>query len=198
MRGGARLPPEFINTKRMTPMTDNTESTPAAPDAENLISAQLDALHARLAEAEATAAGAKDYQMRTAAELDNVRKRAEREIETAKKYGAERVLGDLLAIIDSLELGLKAASVQEATVQSIAEGMALTHKQLLGFFERYGVAQVDPAGQPFNPQLHEAVSAVPSVDVAPNHVLSVMQKGYRLHERLLRPAMVVVAKAPAE
>lgn len=180
-------------------MTDNTEPTPAAaPEADTLISAQLDALHARLAEAEAAAASVRDHQLRAAAELDNVRKRAEREIDTAKKYGSERVLGDLLSIVDSLELGLKAALMPDATPQAIAEGLALTHKQLLGFFERHGVAQVDPLGKPFDPTLHEAISAVPSADVAANHVLSVMQKGYRLHERLLRPAMVVVAKAPTE
>ncbi|GAC1621174.1 MAG: hypothetical protein NVS9B10_03680 [Nevskia sp.] len=126
-----------------------------------------------------------------------MRKRADREIDNARRYGAERVLGDLLAITDSLDLGLKAAASPEATAQSIGEGLAITHKQLLQMLEKYGVSVVDPAGQPFNPDLHEAVSAIPSDAVPPNHVLGVMQKGYRLHERLLRPAMVMVAKAPA-
>ena len=177
-------------------MTDNTEPTPAALDPDNLLSSQLDALHEKLAEAETAAAAAKDQQLRAAAELENVRKRAEREIESARKYGAERVLGDLLAISDSLELGLKAASGPDASVRSILEGLALTQKQFLMMFEKYGVAVVDPAGQPFNPEFHEAVSVVPSADVPANQVLGVMQKGYRLHDRLLRPAMVVVAKAP--
>jgi molecular chaperone GrpE len=154
-------------------------------------------LAARVAEAEKQAAAYRDQHLRAVAELDNVRKRVEREVATSLKYGAERVLGDLLAVSDSLDLGLRAASSPEASAQSIAEGLALTQKQLLAFFERHGVKVVDPAGQPFNPELHEAVSMVPSAEVAPNHVVAVMQKGYRLHERLLRPAMVVVAKAPA-
>ncbi len=177
-------------------MTDNTEPTPAALDPDNLLSSQLDSLHEKLAEAETAAAVAKDQQLRAAAELENVRKRAEREIDSARKYGAERVLGDLLTISDSLELGLKAASGPDASVRSILEGLALTQKQFLMMFEKYGVAVVDPAGQPFNPEFHEAVSVVPSADVPANQVLGVMQKGYRLHDRLLRPAMVVVAKAP--
>jgi molecular chaperone GrpE len=159
---------------------------------------EIAALQARLAEAEQQLAAAKDHHLRTLAELDNVRKRAEREIDSHRKYSAERVLADLLAVCDSLELGLKAVGSPEAAAKAIADGLELTHKQLLSFFEKYGVRQVDPQGQPFNPELHEAVSMVPSAEVPPNHVLNVMQKGYRLHERLLRPAMVVVARAPAD
>lgn len=180
-------------------MTDQSDMASAAPDNlnDNPVSIEeYEALNAKLTEAEAAAATARDGHLRALAELDNVRKRAEREIDSARKYGSERVLGDLLAIGDSLELGLKAANAPEATVQSIREGMALTQKQLAMFFEKFGVAVVDPAGQVFDPTYHEAVSAIPSADVAPNHVISVMQKGYRLHERLLRPAMVIVAKAP--
>lgn len=178
-------------------MTETNEPiTPATDDqVQAQLSTQLEALHARLAEAEAAAAATRDQQLRTAAELDNMRKRSEREIDTARKYGAERVLGDLLAITDSLDLGLQAAAAPEASAQSIREGMALTHKQLSMMLEKYGVAVVDPVGQPFNPDFHEAISAVPNTELPPNHVISVMQKGYRLHERLLRPAMVVVSKA---
>jgi molecular chaperone GrpE len=136
--------------------------------------------------------------LRAVAELDNVRKRAEREIGTANRYGAERVLADLLAVADSLELGLKAAGEGGPAVKAIADGLALTFRQLQAFFEKHGVKVLDPLGQPFNPDLHEAVSALESASVAPNHVMAVMQKGYRLHERLLRPAMVTVARAPAD
>ncbi|MBL6751545.1 MAG: nucleotide exchange factor GrpE [Nevskia sp.] len=177
----------------MTEQTDlHTEAQGAGDPA-----AEIAALKAQLAEAQQQAAAARDQQLRAIAELDNVRKRAEREIGTANKYGAERILGDLLAVTDSLELGLKAAAAPDASAKAIAEGLALTHKQLHSFLEKHGVKVVDPAGHPFNPELHEAVSAVESAEVAPNHVLSVMQKGYRLHERLLRPAMVTVARAPA-
>lgn len=174
-------------------MTEHTEPSAAAADPVD----EIAALKAKLAEAEQQVAALRDQSLRAAAETDNVRKRAEREISTSLKYGADRVLGDLLAVIDSLELGLRAADAPEASVKSIGEGLALTHKQLLSFFEKHGVKVLDPAGQAFNPDLHEAVSAVESADVAPNHVVAVMQKGYRLHERLLRPAMVMVARAPA-
>ena len=175
-------------------MTENSET----PAGEAGPGAEIAALKARLAEVEQQAAAAKDHQLRAIAELDNVRKRAEREIASASRYGSEKVLGDLLAVTDSLELGLKAAESPEASAKSIAEGLALTHKQLQSFFDKHGVKVVDPAGHPFNPEIHEAVSAVESDAVAPNHVLFVMQKGYRLHERLLRPAMVTVARAPAK
>jgi len=177
-------------------MTENTDTAAsAAPaDAAADAAAEIAALRAKLAEAEKAA---QEARVRAAAEFDNVRKRLEREAETSKKYGAERLLGELLGVSDSLELGLKAAQAPEDSAQSIGEGMALTHKQLHAFFDKHGVKVVDPAGQPFNPEQHEAVSMIESAEVAPNHVLSVMQKGYRLHERLLRPAMVVVAKAPA-
>ncbi len=179
-------------------MTESSATPSAAPEASSTSVSieEYEALNARLTEAEAAASTARDAQLRAMAELDNVRKRAEREIDSARKFGTERVLGDLLAINDSLELGIKAAGSPEATAASIGEGMTLTHGQLLKFFEKHGISILDPAGQPFNPDLHEAVSAVPSTDVAPNHVISVLQKGYRLHERLLRPAMVIVAKAP--
>ena len=130
------------------------------------------------------------------ADLDNVRKRAEREIANAAKYSAEKLLGELLGVADSLDLGLAAAGKPGAQVAALTEGMELTRRQLFSVLEKHGVRAVDPRGEPFNPDLHEAVTLVPSSEVAPNHVLNVMQKGYRLHERLLRPAMVVVAKAP--
>jgi molecular chaperone GrpE len=177
-------------------MTENIDpnlppETPADPAAE------IAALQAKLVQTEQALAAAKDQHLRTAAEFDNVRKRAEREVATSLKYGAERVLGELLSVCDSLDLGLKAVQAPDASAKSIGEGLALTHKQLGAFLDKHGVKVLDPVGQPFNPELHEAVSMLESAEVAPNHVISVMQKGYRLHERLLRPAMVVVAKAPS-
>ena len=155
-------------------------------------------LAGRLAEAEAKAVAARDAQLRAVADLDNVRKRAEREISNASKYSAEKLLGELLGVADSLDLGLVAAAKPEAQVSALVEGMKLTQKQVLSLLEKNGVKQVDPKGQPFNPELHEAVTMIPSADLPPNHVVEVMQKGYRLHDRLLRPAMVVVSKAPPE
>lgn len=126
-----------------------------------------------------------------------MRRRVERESATLQKYALEKILGDLIGVADSLEMALNAVASESAETRAHLEGLTLTHKQLWSTLERYGVGLVDPQGQPFNPEFHEAVSMVESADVAANHVLSVMQKGYKLHDRLLRPAMVVVAKAPA-
>lgn len=157
-------------------------------------------LSALLTDAEARAATARDVQLRAMAELENTRRRLEREAQTSLRYANENLLRELLGVCDSLELGLKAAEGADPQTQAKAliEGKQLTYRQLLALLEKYGVQPVDPQGQPFNPDLHQAMTLVESAEVQPNHVVEVMQKGYRLHERLLRPAMVVVAKAPPE
>ncbi len=177
-------------------MNETNEATPeASADASEAAVAQMLSLQARIAELEAQVVSTRDQHIRAIAEMDNVRKRAEREMSNSAKFAAERMLSDLLAISDSLDLGLKAASAPDALVKTIADGMEMTHRQFLGFLEKHHVKVLDPVGEPFNPEQHEAVAAIPSADVAPNHVVTVMQKGYRLHERLLRPAMVVVAQS---
>lgn len=168
------------------------DETASAADAQP----DLAALSAQLDELRAQAQSAKEAQLRALAEVDNVRKRAEREIGAAAKFGAEKLLGELLGISDSVDLGLQAAAAPDVQVKTIVEGLELTRRQLIAVLEKQGVTQIDPKGQPFNPDFHEAVSMVPSAEVPPNHVLNVMQKGYKLHERLLRPAMVIVARAP--
>ncbi|HZP13572.1 MAG TPA: nucleotide exchange factor GrpE [Nevskiaceae bacterium] len=175
-------------------MNDTPETDPAA-EAQDPIAV----LQAQLADAEARAATARDAQLRAVAELDNIRRRLERDKDAAVKFANENLLRELTNISDSLELGLKAAESADVKDQAKAliEGKQLTYKQLMALLEKYGVKQIDPTGKPFNPDLHQAMSMVPSDDVPANHVLSVMQKGYTLHDRLLRPATVVVAKAPA-
>lgn len=158
---------------------------------------EVEALRAQLAAAEQKAAENWDQALRATAELENVRRRVERESALSQKYALERVLGELIVVADNLDLALKAVAGESAETRAHLEGLQLTHKQLWTTLERYGVSLIDPAGAPFNPTFHEAVSMVESAEVAPNHVLSVMQKGYKLHDRLLRPAMVVVARAPA-
>jgi molecular chaperone GrpE len=177
-------------------MSDNieTETTPQPEGPE----AEIAALKAQLAEAEAKAAAARDAQLRAAAEAENTRRRLERDADATRKYASEKLLGDLLAIADSLELGLRASEAPEAQVKALAEGMQLTHRQLMAFLEKNGVRPVDPQGEPFNPDAHQAMTMIETIDTPANHVMSVMQKGYKLHERLLRPAMVVVAKTPAQ
>jgi molecular chaperone GrpE len=167
---------------------DQQDPAEAGPD-------DAETLRAQLAAAEAKAAENWDKALRAAAELENVRRRMERESAQLQKYALERILGELIGVNDSLELALKAVAGENEETRKHLEGVALTHKQFWQTLERYGVSAVDPLGQPFNPELHEAVSTLESAEVAPNHVLSVMQKGYKLHDRLLRPAMVVVSRA---
>jgi molecular chaperone GrpE len=132
-----------------------------------------------------------DRYLRTAAELENVRKRAARDMENARKFALERFATELLAVRDSLEMGLEAA--EGANVTDLIEGSRATLKQLVSTMERFGVTEVDPEGEPFDPTLHEAMTVQPSAEVEPNTVLTVFQKGYTLNGRLLRPARVMVA-----
>ncbi|HWM30022.1 MAG TPA: nucleotide exchange factor GrpE [Woeseiaceae bacterium] len=135
-----------------------------------------------------------DKYLRAAAELENVRKRAARDMDNARKFALERFATELLAVRDSLEMGLQAAD--GAGAAELIEGNRATLKQLVATMERFGVAEVDPEGEPFDPALHEAMTMQPSAEVEPNTVLTVFQKGYTLNGRLLRPARVVVAAAP--
>lgn len=129
--------------------------------------------------------------LRERAELDNQRKRVARDIDMARKFANERLLGDLLPVIDSLEAGLTVAGTEP---NALREGMELTLRQLLKVAGDNGLVAVDPVGQPFNPEHHQAMSLVPAPGVAPNHVVQVYQKGWLLNERLLRPALVVVSQ----
>jgi len=176
---------------------NDTPETPAEPTADS--QDPIAVLQAQLADAEARAATARDAQLRAVAELDNIRRRLERDKDAAVKFANENLLRELTNICDSLELGLKAAESADVKDQAKAliEGKQLTYKQLMALLEKYGVKQLDPKGKPFDPDRHQAMSMVESKDVPPNHVLNVMQKGYTLHDRRLRPATVVVAKAPA-
>ncbi len=137
-----------------------------------------------------------DLALRTKAEMENLRKRTERELENAHKYALEKFAGELLAVRDSLEMGVQAAGDAEAA--QLKEGSELTLKMLTQVMEKFGIQAVDPAGEKFDPELHQAMSMQETADVAPNTVVAVMQKGYTLNDRLLRPAMVMVAKAPAD
>jgi molecular chaperone GrpE len=138
--------------------------------------------------------------LRTQAELENVRRRAERDVQNAHKYGLEKFASELLPVLDSMEMGLAAIGgidSADETTANLIEGMELTLKMFRDAVARFGITSLDPVGEAFNPEFHQAMSMVESADAAPNTVLDVMQKGYLLNERLIRPAMVVVAKAPA-
>ena len=134
--------------------------------------------------------------VRAAAELDNVRKRAARDVDNARKFAIERFSGDLLAVRDSLEMGLMSAD--NADAEQLRTGSEATLKLFATTMERFGISELDPQGEPFDPEFHEAMTMQPSADVEPGSVLTVFQKGYTINGRLLRPARVVVASEPAE
>jgi molecular chaperone GrpE len=148
-----------------------------------------------LAAAEARADENWNRYLRAAADAENVRKRAARDIENAHRYALENFGKDLLAVKDSLEMGIQAAGNADAA--TLLEGKEATLKLLATTFERFGIEEIDPQGEAFDPEFHEAMTMQPSADAPPGTVLTVVQKGYRLNGRLLRPAMVVVAAAPA-
>ena len=137
-----------------------------------------------------------DRYVRAMAEADNIRKRATRDIAHAHKFALENFSKDLLAVKDSLEMGLAAADT--ADVESLLAGSEATLKLLAGSLERFGISEIDPEGEPFDPERHEAMTMQPSGDVEPGSVLTVIQKGYALNGRLLRPARVIVASEPAD
>jgi molecular chaperone GrpE len=169
--------------------TDMRPSDAAEP-AEQTV--DVAALQSALAAAEARAAENKDLYMRALAEIENVRKRAARDVEQAHKFAVDRFASDLIGVKDSLELGL----ASEGSAEALRQGTEATVKVLTKAFERAGLTELEPKGEPFNPELHEAMVMQPSAEAEPNTVLQVVQKGYQLNGRLLRAARVIVAKEP--
>jgi molecular chaperone GrpE len=151
-------------------------------------------LREALAATEARLDEARDAHMRAVAELENIRRRAVRDVESAHRYGLEKFAAELIQVLDSLEAGLEVG--KKADAQSLLEGKEATLKLLLRAFEKFNIHEIDPLGAPFDPQQHEAMAMEESGKAEPNSVLKVIQKGYQLNGRLLRPARVIVAKAP--
>jgi molecular chaperone GrpE len=150
---------------------------------------------AKLAEAEEEAQQAKDDLLRVQAEMQNLRRRTEQDVEKAHKYGQEKLSIELLGVMDNLERSLEAASDSEDdAVKAIHEGVDLTLKSFVGCFAKFNIEVVDPLGEPFDPLLHQAMSMQENTEAEPNTVIAVMQKGYTLHGRVIRPAMVMVSK----
>lgn len=156
-------------------------------------------LEAEIAELETRLEHANEQVLRAQAEAQNALRRAEKDVEKAHKFGQEKLVSDLLVVVDNLERALGAVEEPgDESMKALTEGVELTLKSLVDALKNHHVEQIDPEGEPFNPELHQAMSAVESRDVEPNTVLNVYQKGYTLHGRLVRPAMVVVSKAPVE
>jgi molecular chaperone GrpE len=133
--------------------------------------------------------------LRTKADMENLRRRTQKDLENAHKYGIERFVSELLPVMDSIELGL---SVDDPSVESIREGMDLTVNMVNQLFEKFNIEAVNPIEAKFDPEFHQAMTMQPTDEVEPNTVISVMQKGYLLNGRLVRPAMVIVSKAVEE
>ncbi|MFC7368333.1 MULTISPECIES: nucleotide exchange factor GrpE [Vreelandella] len=153
---------------------------------------EADMLAAQVEELEQSLAEAKDQALRAAAEAQNVRRRAEQEAEKARKFALEKFVKDLLPVVDSLEKALE--SMQEGASDAHREGVSMTLKMQLDALTKSGVESIEPQGEPFDPQVHEAMAMVPNPELEPNTVMEVMQKGYLLNGRLVRPAMVIVSQ----
>ena len=174
-----------------TTATESAETVQTAPASEDLATA--------LEEARAKANENWERFLRATAEQDNIRKRAERDIDQARRFAVERFAKDLVEVLDNLDLGLQSAEkadAVEAAEQAVIEGVKLTRKIFVDTLGKHGVQIIEAKGETFDPGRHEAMSAVPTADAPPNTVIDVIQRGYLLHERVLRPAMVIVAQAP--
>lgn len=182
--GAAPMPDQDLHGDRPDDWPDDRQDRPGADRNE------LDALHARIAELEAGNAELKETVLRERAEIENQRRRLHRDLEQARRFANEKLLNELLPVFDGIESGL---AVQHGDSASMREGLKLTLKSLLKLGENHGMAPVDPLGQPLDPERHHAVSMVADSGSAPGTVVSVLQKGYLLNERLLRPALVSVA-----
>ena len=168
-------------------MSDSSPNPPSEP-------LTVEDLQALLADAEARAQQHRDQHLRAVAELENVRKRAQRDVEQAHRYGIEKLAQELLPVKDGLDLAVENAGRADAA--ALVEGQAATLRLLQKALERIGITEIDPVGQPFDANWHEAVAAQPSATAEPDSVLLVVQRGYSLNGRLLRAARVVVARAP--
>ena len=178
-------------------VSDLQESSAEEKGVEEQADFTLEEVLEKLAEEKEGAARARDDLLRVQAEMQNLRRRTEQDIEKAHKYGQEKFSIELLTVMDNLERALAAASdYEDETVKAIYEGVDLTLKSFTDCFNRFHIGSVDPMGEPFDPQLHQAVTILENSDVEPNTVIEVMQKGYTLHGRVIRPAMVVVSKEP--
>jgi molecular chaperone GrpE len=179
----------------INPEQDPVGDAPGQEPAGDQSPSDVERLAAELAAAQAQVAEAREAQLRAFAEMENVRRRAQRDVEAAHKFAVERFALDVIEVRDTLELGLTAAgSAPEAA--GLVEGMQATLRMIDKAFEKTGIVVIDPFGQPFNPEFHEAMVTQPTADHPAGTVVAVIQKGFTLNGRLLRPARVVIARAP--
>jgi molecular chaperone GrpE len=178
----------------------DTEQTLTADELEQAIDEdesmdRVAQLEAALEIANSTIEGQKDSVLRARADMENARRRAEQEVDKARKFALERFAGELLPVLDNLERAMQVADAENEAIKPVVEGVNLTLKSFINVVEKFGMVIVDPQGDAFNPELHQAMSMQETAEFAPNTVMAVMQKGYTLNGRLLRPAMVMVSRA---
>ena len=190
---GANVPEEEIVESTVAEAADDDSVVEDDPDPVEI------SIEEQLEKALEEVATFQDIALRAEAEMQNVRRRSERDIENAHKFGMERFLQNLLPVLDSIEKALESSEEDgHAEDDSVMEGIKLCHKLLLDALHRENVEVVDPLGEPFDPTAHEAMTGVEKPDMEPNSVFAVVQKGYKLNSRLVRPAMVMVSKAPED
>ena len=183
---------EYVEGDDPSTLGGNIDTTDDAADADQADEMTLEQMVERL---EADLAEAKEAALRAQADAINVQRRAEAEVDKARKFALERFVGEMLPVVDNLERALIAAGESD-TAKPIIEGVELTLKSFVDALAKNGVESIDPMGEPFDPQTAQAMTMVENPDVEPNTVTAVMQKGYSLNGRLIRPAMVMVSKAP--
>lgn len=188
-----------MSQQEINPQTEQTEAEQAAMSAEETeLEVSADPRDARIAELEkeldAAKSNERDSVLRARAEVDNIRRRAEQDVEKAHKFALEKFANELLPVIDSLERAVELADKQNTDLHAMIEGVELTLKSLYSAINKFGVEPVDQVGCPFNPDVHQAMSMVESAEHPANHIVMVLQKGYTLNGRLIRPAMVMVSK----
>ncbi|MEN3759912.1 nucleotide exchange factor GrpE [Aeromonas veronii] len=178
------------------------EQVEAQPVEPTDVDSEVTAEQARIAELEAQletalqkASEERERALRTAAEMENLRRRTELDVEKAHKFALEKFANELLPVLDNLERAIELADKENEALKPMIEGVELTLKSMQSGVAKFGLVALDPINQPFDPNAHQAMSMVPSADVAPNTVIAVMQKGYDLNGRVIRPAMVMIAKA---
>ncbi|GIU42361.1 nucleotide exchange factor GrpE [Shewanella algidipiscicola] len=196
------------SNKAQEPQIDNNIApevdTEVVEDAANLMDEltqanfRIEELEQALAAAEAKVEEQKDSVIRAAAEVDNVRRRAAMDVEKAHKFALEKFANELLPVIDNMERALQGTNAEDETTKAIYEGVELTLKSFTTAVEKFGLSPLNPQGEAFNPDHHQAIGMQPSDDFPANTVMMVMQKGYILNDRLLRPAMVMVSQGSAD
>lgn len=190
---------EQVQEEQQVETVEQTTEEQLPETEEQPVEAELAAAYARINELETYVseidAREKDIQLRAQAEIQNIRRRAEQDVEKAHKFALEKFSKELLTVVDNLERGLDALdkAVTDETTQALVDGVEMTHKEFISTLGKFGVEAVGVVGEQFNPELHQAISMQPAEGIEPNHISVVLQKGYTLQGRVLRPAMVMVA-----